>query len=126
MSGARGAVLDCDARELLIFGGEDVLFDLYLRAVWQRLIAPLWAEWTVRWAARGILDLATKVGMPREAVLARRPPEFKAPNLLPTTLETGLCHLGDCGWTGSSLHPGDLRGGCAAGGTRPAPRLEEA
>ena len=86
-----GAVLDYDAHELLIFGGEDVLFDIYQRAIWLRLMSPLWPGWTIRWAARGILDLVAKVDLPPEEVLARKPPGFKAPELRPTTLEKSSC-----------------------------------
>ena len=86
-----GAVLDYDAHELLIFGGEDVLFDIYQRAIWLRLMSPLWPGWTIRWAARGILDLVAKVDLPPEALLARKPPGFKAPELRPTTLEKSSC-----------------------------------
>lgn len=63
-----GAVLDLDRRVLLWFGGEDLLFEVALRREHAKLMAHVWAGWTVRWANGGIVDMADYVGHPRAAV----------------------------------------------------------
>lgn len=78
-----GAVLDKVERELVVFGGIDILYDVYRRSVWLTLIAPFWEGWNVRWAARGVVDLAEKAGLSPDRVLApgsdsRRPVEIVA------------------------------------------------
>jgi hypothetical protein len=80
-----GAVLDKVARELLVFGGEDILYDLYRRSVWMALMKPLWPGWSIRWATREIVDLAARAGVPPSQVLARRQPEVQGLSLRPTT-----------------------------------------
>jgi hypothetical protein len=67
-----GAVLDPSARELLWFGGEDILYDAPLRRVHQALMGLLWPGWRLTWASEGIADLARRVGKPVDEVLAER------------------------------------------------------
>lgn len=65
-----GAVIDLSKRVLLLFGGEDLLFDVPLRRVYLDLLRAVWNGWEVRWAHEGIADLADYVGYPRERVLS--------------------------------------------------------
>jgi hypothetical protein len=64
-----GVVLDFDRKNLLLFGGEEVLDDVPLRRVYLELLERAWRQWTVRWAYEGIADLADYVGYPRQQVL---------------------------------------------------------
>src|SRR5206468_1193034 len=75
-----GVVLDMDRRVLLLYGGEDLLFDVPLRRLFLRLLGHVWKGWEVRWAHEGIADLADYVGYPRSEVLtsrARVPQRFR-------------------------------------------------
>src|SRR4051812_42715096 len=53
-----GAVMDHDARVLLLYGGEDILYDVPLRRLYLRALARVWDGWEIRWAHEGIADLA--------------------------------------------------------------------
>lgn len=64
-----GACLDHDGQELLFFGGEDVLYDPFLRQAYLALMEAAWSPWKVSWAHRGILDLARAVGVSDQVVL---------------------------------------------------------
>ena len=64
-----GVVLDLDARHVLFFGGEDVLFDVPLRRVHLSLMRALWPGWTVQWAHGHIAELASYVGRDGEDLL---------------------------------------------------------
>lgn len=83
-----GALLDLDAKRLLLFGGEDILFDPFLREGYLSLCRLSWSPWTVEWAHRGIRDLAGPVGLAEDEVLAApkkprlRPPTFSHPKKL--------------------------------------------
>lgn len=63
------AVIDLDARVLLLFGGEDVAYDVPLRRALLRLMRITWAGWEIRWAHEGIASVADHVGLPREPFL---------------------------------------------------------
>lgn len=64
-----GAVLDTHRKRLLLYGGEDVLFDIPLRRVYLELLELMWEGWQVEWAYDGIVDMAAYVGYPGEKVL---------------------------------------------------------
>jgi hypothetical protein len=64
-----GAVIDHDARVLLLYGGEDTLHGVPLRRLYLRALARAWDGWEIRWAHEGIADLADYVGHPRADVL---------------------------------------------------------
>lgn len=66
-----GALLDLDRKHFLLYGGEDVLYDVPLRRIYLELLAQVWKGWTVRWAHEGIADLADYVGYPRDAILGQ-------------------------------------------------------
>ena len=80
-----GAVLDLDCKCLLLYGGEDVLYDVPLRRTYLALLVRAWTGWAIRWAHEGIAHLADYVGYPRDRVLSKnthdsddvtlRPPE---------------------------------------------------
>lgn len=61
------ALIDADARDLLFFGGEDVLHDLPLRRACLQVLGETWPGWRVRWAQEGIHSLADHLGLPRAA-----------------------------------------------------------
>jgi hypothetical protein len=45
-----GAVIDTARRTLLLYGGEDILYDVPLRRMYLELLQTVWANWTIRWA----------------------------------------------------------------------------
>lgn len=60
--GEGGAVIDHDRRDLLWFGGEDLIYELPLRRAHLALMRRVWPGWTVRWAAGGMLELGAALG----------------------------------------------------------------
>ncbi len=64
-----GAVCDLDNHVLLLFGGEDIQYDVPLRRVYLAMLHRAWSPWTIRWAYEGIADIADYVGYPRVKVL---------------------------------------------------------
>jgi hypothetical protein len=66
-----GALIDLDSRNFVLYGGEDVLYDMPLRRVYLELLAKTWAGWMVHWAYEGIAELADYVGYPRDKVLTK-------------------------------------------------------
>lgn len=64
------AVIDCDQRTLLLYGGEDVLYDVPLRRIYLEALRRVWREWDIRWAHEGIAEIADYVGYPRIKVLS--------------------------------------------------------
>ncbi len=98
-----GAVVDQDTRQLLLFGGEDIRFDVPLRRVYIELLGKVWKDWRVQWAHEGIADLADYVGYPRDRVISKKPePDWKC-NLSPPEKQS---------WTdiiGSVASPSGLR-----------------
>src|SRR5258708_37243128 len=43
-----GVVIDLSRRVLLVFGGEDILYDIPLRRLYFALLQEIWIEWDVR------------------------------------------------------------------------------
>jgi hypothetical protein len=76
-----GAVIDPDRRRLCWWGG-DVVCDVDLRRLLLARMAQTWAGWEVRWASRGIFDLAEYVGEPSSTVRGPEP-EAREPRLEP-------------------------------------------
>lgn len=64
------AVVDCDKKLLLLFGGEDLRYDVPLRRVYLQLIRRVWSPWAVRWAYEGFAEIAEAVGIPSAKVLS--------------------------------------------------------
>jgi hypothetical protein len=80
------AVVDLDKQTLLLYGGENILYDVPLRRVYLELLSRVWKTWDVRWACEGIATIADYVGYPRikvlstgreEAVCSLAPPDEK-------------------------------------------------
>ena len=65
-----GCVIDHNAKRLIVFGGEELLFDIPLRRLYMRLLGQVWSNWQVSWAYKGIIELADYVGYDREKVIA--------------------------------------------------------
>jgi hypothetical protein len=65
-----GAVLDCDHKVLLLFGGDDLSYDVPLRRAYLRLMDVVWQGWEGRWAHEGAVDVAEYIGRPRDDVLS--------------------------------------------------------
>ena len=66
-----GAVIDHDARVFLLYGGEDIAYEVAYRRAYLEAVRRVWEGWEVRWAYEGIAEMADYVGYPREAVLTR-------------------------------------------------------
>ncbi len=64
------AVVDCDGQILVLYGGDDVLYDVPLRRVYLEMLRRVWRGWEVRWAYEGIVEIADYVGYPRVNVLS--------------------------------------------------------
>lgn len=65
-----GAVIDRPQKTLFLFGGQDIAFEVPLRRLYLRLLQQVWEGWTIRWAHKGIVDLAEYLGVPRSRVIA--------------------------------------------------------
>jgi hypothetical protein len=64
-----GALVDLQNRILLLFGGEDLLFDIPLRRVYLEVLQENWLEWKVQWAHDGIAEIAGYVGIDRTTLI---------------------------------------------------------
>ena len=71
-----GAVIDPGNRTFVLYGGEDLLFDVPLRRVFLRMLRSAWEGWTIHWAHAGIISIAEYVGVSRDKVTA---PPTKSP-----------------------------------------------
>lgn len=87
-----GAVVDCDHQVLLLFGGEDILYDVPLRRVYLAMLRQVYRGWEVRWAHEGIAEIADYVGYPRDLVLSAKPDN--------STSDTSLSPPEQLEWTG--------------------------
>lgn len=65
-----GAVVDPPNKTLLLYGGEDLLYDVPLRRLYLKLLKVAWGDWNIRWAYEGIIDIAEYLGVDREHVTA--------------------------------------------------------
>lgn len=65
-----GAVIDLQSKTFLLFGGEDLLYDVPLRRLFLRMLTTSWQGWAIRWAFEGIVDIAEYLGVAREQVIA--------------------------------------------------------
>jgi hypothetical protein len=78
-----GAVVDLDHKHFLLYGGEDLLYDVPRRRIYLNLLAKVWNGWTVHWAYEGIAELADYVGYPRDRVLSKRDRDYTDANPTP-------------------------------------------
>jgi hypothetical protein len=87
-----GAVIDLDRKFLLLFGGEDLCYDLSTRRLFLRLLKNRWEGWDTQWAHEGVCDLVDYLHIPRSTVLVQQSPAPPVPFKLakprphPTTL----------------------------------------
>lgn len=65
-----GAVIDPQDKTLLLYGGEDLLYDVPLRRLYLCMLNTAWRGWTIRWAFEGIVDIAEYLNVAREHVIA--------------------------------------------------------
>ncbi len=66
-----GAVLiDLDAKKLIFFGGEDILYEPFRRRAFLSLLSDVWRGWTVEWAYEGLLSIADNLSLPRNILLS--------------------------------------------------------
>lgn len=66
-----GAVVDWDNKVFLLFGGENLLWDVPLRRMYLQMLSCVWKDWTIKWAYEGIADIADYVSYPRSKVLSK-------------------------------------------------------
>ncbi|RRJ64407.1 hypothetical protein EHV15_16875 [Paenibacillus oralis] len=78
-----GAVIDLDKKKLVLYGGEDILYNVPLRNLYLKLMRTIWSGWEIAWAYEGILDLANYVGYPREKILTYGEDDLKDASLEP-------------------------------------------
>jgi hypothetical protein len=69
------AIVDVDKQTLLLFGGENILYDVPLRRVYLELLSRTWKTWHIRWTYEGVAAIADYVGYPRTKVLSTREEE---------------------------------------------------
>lgn len=67
-----GAVIDVDKSTLVFFGGEDILYDVFLRRTFLDMLLETWPGYSVSWAYDGIVDLAEYVGHEPQSVIVAR------------------------------------------------------
>lgn len=58
-----GILLDMDRRALLFFGGENIRFSPPWQRILLHMMRPIWQGWSIAWAARGIVDIASYPGL---------------------------------------------------------------
>lgn len=58
-----GILLDVDRRALLFFGGENIMFSPPWQRIFLRMMRRVWPGWSIAWAGRGIVDIASYPGV---------------------------------------------------------------
>ncbi len=58
-----GILLDMDRRELLFFGGDSIRFSPPWQRILLHMMRRVWQGWSVAWAGRGIVDIASYPGV---------------------------------------------------------------
>lgn len=58
-----GILLDLDRRTLLYFGGENIRFSPPWRRILLHMLRRVWQGWSIAWAGRGIIDIASYPGV---------------------------------------------------------------
>lgn len=66
-----GVVVDVSQRHMLIYGGEDILWDLPLRRLYMALMDEVWQGWSIEWAHQGIVDMAAYLSLDLALVRSR-------------------------------------------------------
>src|SRR5688572_9888856 len=70
-----GMLVDVDRGTLLLFGGDEIAYQCALQREFVRMLRQVWVGWSVRWAHRGLIDLAEAAGAER---LGRREEERRS------------------------------------------------
>ncbi|OWR30752.1 hypothetical protein CDO73_09170 [Saccharibacillus sp. O23] len=78
-----GALMDLDRRRLLLFGGENIKYDILLQRLYLKLTAFTWPGWDVQWAYEGIAELANAAGYPGERLRERQTGKRSVPAIEP-------------------------------------------
>ncbi|MGA2496699.1 MAG: hypothetical protein ABSH20_03100, partial [Tepidisphaeraceae bacterium] len=99
-----GAVLDRDARTLLLFGGEEEMSQVPVRRLYMALLRCVWKGWDVQWAQEGVADLADRIGYPQEKVRCWDREELKKVVLEPRTLSGWASVVGSARMPDGSIH----------------------
>jgi hypothetical protein len=89
-----GAVLDFDHHALLLFGGEDLRYEMPLQRTYLRLARHVWDGWDVQWAHEGVAQVADYLGRPRAEVLNPQEPLRAAPDLSPPEEKSWVSAVG--------------------------------
>ena len=63
-----GVLIDIYRKKMLLFGGEDIQWNVPLRHAYLELLHLMWEGWTIEWAHERVLSLADYVGYPQERV----------------------------------------------------------
>ncbi len=72
-----GAVLDLDSKILVWFGGEDIVYDIFLRKSYLTLMESNWPDWHIWWASEGIADLGNYVNIDSKSFLSKYTPDIE-------------------------------------------------
>ena len=74
-----GALLNPEMRHLILFGGEDVNWDVPLRRLYLKLLQSAWPGWDIVWAHEGPVNLIDYLGLERSLVLSEDTSTHVAP-----------------------------------------------
>lgn len=74
-----GALLNPEMRHLILFGGEDVNWDVPLRRLYLTLLEGAWPGWDIAWAHEGLVNFTDYLGLERSLVMAEEQPTHAAP-----------------------------------------------
>lgn len=55
-------VVDRDSQNLMLFGGEDIVWSNTLKRVYLALLRITWKEWSIKWAKNRIYSIAQEIG----------------------------------------------------------------
>lgn len=76
-----GVLVDTYRKVLLLFGGQDMLYDIPLRRLYLQLLAKVWEDWQVRWAWDEIAEIGTYVGVRRDEFMSNTSDQDDYPSL---------------------------------------------
>ena len=108
------AVLDLDRKCLVLYGGEDILYDVPLRRTYLALLVQVWTGWAVRWAHEGIADLADYVGYPRDLVLNKSEQDSTAVSMMRSEEKGWTDLVATASFDGGTVRVYPLAGGVAS------------
>ncbi len=66
-----GVLVDLTRQNLLLYGGESLMFDIPLRRLYLELLSIVWDGWAIIWAHDGIGEIAEDVGLDRRDFFKR-------------------------------------------------------